>query len=1043
MKEMMDGRRHSVDVPLSRTLVALRRVRSLRDPSTNSMSKFSYVDNLTWETDSCNGISLGLANGFKGGGLDNHTPPRSQKQVLKKRRDGSVSDSELDSNSRRHCSKAISSKKFARVRKRALSSAKTKWTDESGYSRSRRDLINDNTLVAGRHGNDHIDKALELARISHSSNHLGDVELFGETPLSTRSQKNEPTENNQKSVHSRRIKALRENGDSGGSCLGSPYPCGSNGMDGSSHNTSLFVNENLDIMDYNDRGCGISCCWSSTPRFRESNLPSEVEDQPLLSIEGGEMNLSEPERRCTYAKNELAPYSDSPRSLSHKFRPRSFDELVGQNVVTRSLLNAISKGKISSFYLFHGPRGTGKTSASRIFAAALNCLSLEEHRPCQLCRECRLFLSRRSRDIKEVDSSKINKVDRMRSLLKSAVRRPMSSRYKVFIIDECQLLEGDTWSTLLNSFDDLPRHVVFVMITADLDSLPRSAVSRCQRYHFPKIKDADVVNRLANICVEEGLEFEKVALNFIAAKSNGSLRDAEIILDQLSLLGRKITISLAHELIGVVSDEELLDLLDVALSSDTSSTVVRARELMKSRVDPMQLISQLANLIMDILAGRFETGISEVQRHFFGTNTSEADLQKLRNALKILSETEKQLRTSKNQTTWLTAALLQLSSVDSSPLDTIDSRACIRNHQRDDRFCSTSSLGENVKHSSSCLCCDNKFQNLQTQRDTNGKLENIWRGAVERCQSSTLKKFLQKEGRLSSISVNKGVAVAEVEFYQADHVARAEKSWEVIASSLQLVLGCNVEIRINLVPCASVRKSSTTKKPSFSLLSCSRRMPLTTEEDNTTDNSDFASERPIMKEKRMETYSSDNGSQFSSIRSQHNELATAIRNSEGNALGLPHESAKDVPTIGSQLKIHSSKLDNVARENQLLAIQEPENQTSCFPKKVKFQKRLCSAVDSERICFRIRSHNKLELSIPQEQPIETFFCTNDPYIVCTGSNTFNESSKDEDRPGRNHASPKLHCWRAPKFPLKKAWQLRPQHQRCHLVGWVLPCSTVK
>ncbi|KAL5717899.1 hypothetical protein ACHQM5_010853 [Ranunculus cassubicifolius] len=1015
---MLDGRRHSVDVPLSRTLVALRRVRSLRDPSTNSMSKFSYVDNLTWDTDSCNGINLGIIeNGCNvGGNGGDQTTPGSQ-DWEERREGGSVSDTELDFSSKKRYPKSGVSKKMGRVRRRGGTSMKTKWMNESGYSRSNRDLGHGKNVHARRDDSDtdYIDRALDIANIVRSPNHLGNAELYGEATLVSR--RDEPTDDN----HIKRIEARKEDGDSAGSCDGSPTA--SNDMDLSSRNASLFINENLDIMDYTDPGCGISCCWSSTPRFK-SSLPSDVEDRPLLSREGREIVLSERERSKTYLKNEIVPCSDSPRSLTHKFRPKSFDELVGHNVVTHSLMNAITKGKVSSFYLFHGPRGTGKTSTSRIFAAALNCLSLEEHRPCQLCRECRMYLSRRSRDIREVDPSKLNRTDRVRSLLKSAVRRPVSSRYKVFIIDECQLLEGETWVTILNILDELPRHVVFIMITADLDSLPRSVVSRCQRYHFPKLKEAEIATRLASICVEEEMEFDKAALDIIAGKCNGSLRDAEIILDQLSLLGKRITVFLVHELIGVVSDEELLDLLYVALSSDTSSTVVRARELMRSRVDPMQLISQLANLIMDILAGRCQTGSSEAKRRFFGTNTSEADLLKLRHALKILSETEKQLRTSKNQTTWLTVALLQLSSADCSSLDTSDPRACLRNQQRDDGFCSISSTVENAKHPALCSCCDIKSQTLQMQRDTNEKLESIWRGALERCQSKTLRSFLQKAGRLSSISVNQGVAVAEVDFCQPDQVTRAEKSWKVIASSLQVVLGCNVEIRINLVP---GRKSSKVKKPSFSLLSCSRRMPLTTEDDNQTDISDYNSARAIIKN-TTETYSSDNGSQFSSMYSQHNEAGTTIRNNEGNALGMSYKSAQDVPTDWS-------KVDNVSLEDHHLSIQEPEKQPSCFPR------RFTSAVDPHTICLRIRPHNKLE---PNQPSFDTVFCTNDPYKLCSDSNIVGDSSKDEYRHGKKERKEdNLHCWSTPTFPLRKAWQLRPHQQKCQLAGWLLPCSTAK
>jgi DNA polymerase III subunit gamma/tau len=163
-----------------------------------------------------------------------------------------------------------------------------------------------------------------------------------------------------------------------------------------------------------------------------------------------------------------------------------------------------------------------------------------------------LFFSGRSKDVKEVDSLRINRSDKAKSLVKNACStNPVSSRFKVFIIDECQLLNKETWVILLNSLVSVSQHVVFVMITPDLDKLPRSAVSRAQKYHFAKIKDADIANRLKRICAEEGLESEQDALDFISAKSCGSLRDAEMMLDQLSLLGKKITISLVYELVSL------------------------------------------------------------------------------------------------------------------------------------------------------------------------------------------------------------------------------------------------------------------------------------------------------------------------------------------------------------------------------------------------------------------------------------------------------------------------------------------------------------
>ncbi|KAG6683837.1 hypothetical protein I3842_12G032900 [Carya illinoinensis] len=696
----MDGRRHSVDLPISRTLVALRRVRSLRDPSTNSMSKFSaLVDTGNWEIDSSKGISLQFKNDRQEGGSGDAL--RSKNLGFYGLREDCADDFELNCGLGK--SKLNSGKNTGWVGKTG-SPSKTKQIDESDYCASNYKPLTE------RYFDDHEDTRLDLTCITSSSNRFEDLDTYKEpTVESSRAEQADQIISTQKLPYKNRVKSFGVVSD-GVSCEASPCASVSDAISG--HSAPLLENEEDDDVDDSHHGCGISCCWLRTPKFRESYLSCDAEEHPLVSGDVDSPAFYK-KRILKHINNEITPYSETPRCLSEKFRPKSFSELVGQNVVAKSLLGAISKGKMTSFYLFHGPRGTGKTSASRIFAAALNCLSIEEDRPCGLCRECVLFFSGRSMDVKEVDSVRINRITRVRSLFKRAAIPPVSSRFKVFIIDECQLLRGETWAAVLNSLDSLSQHVIFVMITPDLDSVPQSALSRSQRYHFPKIKDLDIANRLEKICTQEGLDFDQAALNFIASKSNGSLRDAEMILDQLSLLGKKITMALAYELvsarlycllegilyqllsfktvtefpfavvlqIGIVSDDELLDLLDLALSSDTSNMVIRARELMRSRIDPMQLITQLANLIMDILAGKCQEGNSEVRRKFSTNHNSEVDMKKLSHGLTILSETEKQFRVSKNQTTWLTVALLRLSSMESSSLDSNDSNFCLKRAQ--------------------------------------------------------------------------------------------------------------------------------------------------------------------------------------------------------------------------------------------------------------------------------------------------------------------------------------------------------------------------
>lgn len=237
------------------------------------------------------------------------------------------------------------------------------------------------------------------------------------------------------------------------------------------------------------------------------------------------------------------------RSLNQKYRPWSFDELIGQNIVVQSLTNAILRGRIAPVYLFQGPRGTGKTSTARIFASALNCLSTEETKPCGLCRECTDFARGKSLNMKEVDATNKKGIDKIRYLLKNLFVTLPLSRFKVFIINDCHLLPSKAWSTFLKFLEEPPSRVVFIFVTIDPDNVPQDVLSRCQKYLFPKIKDADIVTRLIKLSNEENLDVDPDALDLIASNSDGSLRDAEMMLDQLSLLGKRITTSLVNDLV--------------------------------------------------------------------------------------------------------------------------------------------------------------------------------------------------------------------------------------------------------------------------------------------------------------------------------------------------------------------------------------------------------------------------------------------------------------------------------------------------------------
>ncbi|GER25345.1 replication factor C / DNA polymerase IIIgamma-tau subunit [Striga asiatica] len=524
------------------------------------------------------------------------------------------------------------------------------------------------------------------------------------------------------------------------------------------------------------------------------------------------------------------------RSLSHKYRPMFFEELIGQNLVVQSLKNAISRKRVAPVYLFQGPRGTGKSSAARIFAAAINCLASEENnKPCGVCRECADFVTGKSTRLVEADGSTKMGIEKIKNLLKSLLvgrERALIPEFMVFVVDECHLLPSRMWLAFLRLLEKPLPHIVFVLVTNDVDNMPRAVLSRCQRHLFSKIGCGDIVARLRKIGDEENLDVDCDALDMIALNADGSLRDAETMLDQLSLFGKRISISLVNELIGVVSDEKLLELLELAMSSNATETVIRARELMDSGVDPIVLMSQMATLIVDIIAGTYHH-----DSFLGGRNLSERELERLKHALTLLSEAEKHLRVSSERSTWFTATLLQLGSFPSSD----------RTHSGSSRRQSSKATDED--HTSggdelSVVYSQNEGEMRRTGlRCGNSKmLGNVWAQCIDKCHSKTLRQLLHSHARLVSISEVKGNGgkdftkyvlneflmimlllptaggfVAHIGFLDKSIKARAEGFLSSITNSFEIVLRHNVEVQMILLPDSFSQKHTDTNKNTSSL----------------------------------------------------------------------------------------------------------------------------------------------------------------------------------------------------------------------------------
>ena len=284
--------------------------------------------------------------------------------------------------------------------------------------------------------------------------------------------------------------------------------------------------------------------------------------------------------------------SETPHvPLPLKYRPMTFDDVVGQEHVVRTLRHAIEAGRIANAYLFIGPRGIGKTTLSRIFAKALNCTSPNGVEPCGKCENCTEIAAGRSLDVTELDAASHNKVEDVKPIIESVQFKPTSSKYKIFIVDECHMLSNAAWNALLKTLEEPPPWVRFVFATTEGDKVLATIVSRCQRFDLRRIQTHDIVARLKYICGKEGIAAEDDALLAIARGAEGGMRDALSSLDQLvAFKGEKVTEDDALGVFGLVSRSALEGLAGAILHGDVAA-ILEAIEAFDSAGKNMRRLS--------------------------------------------------------------------------------------------------------------------------------------------------------------------------------------------------------------------------------------------------------------------------------------------------------------------------------------------------------------------------------------------------------------------------------------------------------------------
>ncbi len=355
---------------------------------------------------------------------------------------------------------------------------------------------------------------------------------------------------------------------------------------------------------------------------------------------------------------------------ARKYRPVSFDSVVGQAALTTTLKNAVKSGKLAHAYLFCGPRGVGKTTCARIFAKAINCMSpTAEGEACNECESCKAFNEQRSFNIFELDAASNNSVEHIKTLMEQTRIPPQVGRYKVFIIDEVHMLSTAAFNAFLKTLEEPPAHVIFILATTEKHKILPTILSRCQIYDFERMTVANTISHLRMVAEKEGIAAEEEALEVIAEKADGGMRDALSIFDQAaSFCQGNITYQKVIEDLNVLDSENYFKIVDLSIENKVSEIMVLLNSVINKGFDGGQLINGLARHVRNVLMAKdpqtlplLET--SEQQREKFKVQAQKADTRFLYQALRLMNDCDVNYRQSSNKRLLVELTLIEIAQL--------------------------------------------------------------------------------------------------------------------------------------------------------------------------------------------------------------------------------------------------------------------------------------------------------------------------------------------------------------------------------------------
>jgi DNA polymerase-3 subunit gamma/tau len=361
------------------------------------------------------------------------------------------------------------------------------------------------------------------------------------------------------------------------------------------------------------------------------------------------------------------------KALYLKYRPQTFQDVQGQDHITNTLRNALILNRIAHAYLFTGTRGTGKTSTARILAKAVNCLDPEPaNRPCNQCAICRAINEERLLDLVEIDAASNTGVDNIRDLRDKIDFRPNEARYKVYIIDEVHMLSMSAFNALLKTLEEPPPHVIFVLATTEVNRVPATIASRCQRFDFKRATLQELMQQLGVIAKKEGMDLEPAALELVARQANGSFRDGTSLLDQLSAYsGDTITLRHVQVLLGAASREIIHEICAAISARDIGRGIAALDAAVDAGADPRQIardvVEYLRGVLMFVVKSEATLNVDEEMRNEMRALAAHMNAERCTRAVRLFSQAVLDLRSSASPTLPLEMALVE-ATIDPAPL---------------------------------------------------------------------------------------------------------------------------------------------------------------------------------------------------------------------------------------------------------------------------------------------------------------------------------------------------------------------------------------